>query len=360
MSRRLRVALVGGPMYDDVYRPFIDDVEIVVRGDHLTLNARVAELLAAGERIDVLSTHGKYAPSQSEWLHPLDDLLAPESIAALAPGAVALCRDRGELLCAPRNIDVRVLWWRADRSVGPPDTWEAACSGESTFGFTGRGSGLFGLFYELVVGAGGRLFDEEGRPALDRDTATDAAATIVALGARCPEATSWHYDEVDATLAAGRVDAAAAWPGATSLLRASPAGPHLRAAPYPTGPVRRVSYSGCHGWAIPRTCGDLDAAVALVEQLCSAETHRIEASLGGIPARTDVLEAINAIDAVDAERLDVTRRTIAESMITYPALARFPLLEDTGAAALGDLLSGTADRASAVEVIRTALAAVAG
>ena len=67
----LRVALVGGPMYDDLYRLLPDDVEIVVHADHPTLNRRVAELLAAGERIDLLSTHSKYAPSQAQWLQPL-------------------------------------------------------------------------------------------------------------------------------------------------------------------------------------------------------------------------------------------------------------------------------------------------
>ena len=32
-------------------------------------------MLAAGERIDVLATHSKYAPSQAQWLRPLDDLV---------------------------------------------------------------------------------------------------------------------------------------------------------------------------------------------------------------------------------------------------------------------------------------------
>src|SRR3954464_172906 len=98
MADKLRVALVGGPMYDSLYEPFIDDVDVVVHADHPTLNRRVAELLAAGERIDVLSTHSKYAPSQAEWLQPLDGLLDPSSIAALAPRAVELCRFRGALL----------------------------------------------------------------------------------------------------------------------------------------------------------------------------------------------------------------------------------------------------------------------
>lgn len=346
-------------MYDTVTDSFADDVEIVVQADHLTLNARVADLLAAGERIDVLSTHGKYAPSQRRWLHSLDDLIAPDTVDALAPGAVALCRDRGELLCVPRNIDVRVLWWRTDRLTVPPDSWAALCDDDIRFGFTGRGSGLFGLFYELVVGAGGALFDDDGAPVLDPDTATAAVSTIARLGASGPiELPTWHYDEVDDALAAGDLDAAAAWPGATAMLRNAEV--PLRAAAYPSGPAIRVSYSGCHGWAIPRTCGDLDAAVAFVERLCSAEIHHLEASVGGIPARTEVLDALTPIDAVDAERLEVTRRTIADSMITYPALERFPELEDRGATALNGVLTGSVAVADAVATISNALVAVTG
>ncbi|MGZ8752874.1 MAG: extracellular solute-binding protein, partial [Acidimicrobiia bacterium] len=86
----LRVALVGGPMYDDLYGIFADhDVEIVVHAPHPELNREVAAMIASGERIDLLSTHSKYAPSQSAWLQPLDDLL---DVSALAPRAVELCR----------------------------------------------------------------------------------------------------------------------------------------------------------------------------------------------------------------------------------------------------------------------------
>src|SRR5205085_11784985 len=107
MSDRLRVALVGGPMYDALYAPFIDEVEVVVHADHPTLNREVAARLAAGERIDVLSTHGKYAPSQRQWLTPLDGVI---ETSALAPHAVEMCRFDGTLLSVPRCIDVRVLW----------------------------------------------------------------------------------------------------------------------------------------------------------------------------------------------------------------------------------------------------------
>ena len=74
-------------------------------------------MLAAGERIDVLSTHGKYAPSPVAVAAPLNDLV---DTAALAPKAVDLCSYNGDVLCAPRNIDVRILWWRTDRMDAAP------------------------------------------------------------------------------------------------------------------------------------------------------------------------------------------------------------------------------------------------
>ena len=80
----LRVALVGGPMYDGLYSLLPTDADVVVHADHPTLNRAVAELLAAGERIDVVSTHSKYAPSQAQWLTPLDPVA--RRVATSLPG----------------------------------------------------------------------------------------------------------------------------------------------------------------------------------------------------------------------------------------------------------------------------------
>lgn len=123
----LRVALVAGPMYDHLYDVFDAaglDVEIVVHADHPTLNREVARLLGAGERIDLLSTHSKYAPSQAHWLRPLDPLVDPSSIAELSPGAVELCRHDDTWFCLPRLTDVRIMWCRTDRVDPVPDTWD--------------------------------------------------------------------------------------------------------------------------------------------------------------------------------------------------------------------------------------------
>ena len=324
----LTVALVGGPMYDHLYQ-LLDGAEVVVHADHPTLNREVARLLAAGERIDVLSTHSKYAPSQRAWLHPLDELV---DASALAPAAVELCRFDGTLLSVPRCIDVRVLW---SRVPDPPASWDELAASDVVFGFPGRESGLFGTFFELVVSRGGRLFDERARPTMDTPEARWAVETLCALAARAPsDLPAWHYDQVDAALLDGRVDAAGAWPGGYGAIRASgaPLTPH----PYPGG----VSYAGCHSWAIPRTCGDVEAASALVQRLIGLDAATVDATGGTVPANVEAFASVTPDDDVDARRLAITRDTIASGMLTYPPLERFPAVEDAGWQAINDALRG--------------------
>jgi multiple sugar transport system substrate-binding protein len=359
---RLQVALVGGPMYDGVYELIADDVDVVVHADHPTLNREVAARLEAGERLDVISTHGKYAPSQAEWLQPLDTLLANEVVDGLAPKAVELCSFRGALLCAPRNIDVRVLWWRRDLLDGPPRRWadvEAAGAAGYPFGFTGRESGLFGLFYELMAANGAALFDSEAddRPTLVGDVAVSCVELLQRLAAAGPpDLPTWHYDDVDDALLGGRVAMAATWPGGYERIRTGALYAQLAPAMYPGG----RSYSGCHGWAIPRTCGDLPAAIALVERLCSADAARLELAAGGIPAHEAALAEHEPVDDVDAERLAITRATIADAMLTYPPLVRFPQVEDAAWGALHQALVGQLSATAAVEQMQVAAEEILG
>lgn len=351
----LRVALVGGPMYDGLYELFADEVEVVVHADHPTLNRAVAERLSAGERLDVVSTHGKYAPSQAAWLRPLDDLLPAEVLAGLAPRAVDLCRFEGALLCAPRNIDVRVLWWRTDLLDEAPASWAEVEAAPGAFGFTGRESGLFGLFYELMAGAGAPLFDAALRPTLTGPAAVDAVALLQRLAAQGPDdLPGWHYDDVDDALLDGRVAMAAAWPGGSDRIRRSALADRLAPAAYPGG----RSYSGCHGWAIPRSCGDVDGAAALVARLCSAEAGAREAAGGGVPAHLGALEAHQPLDDTDRARWAVTRATIDTAMLTYPPLVRFPEVEDAGWGAIHDALLGRCTAAEAVDRMQAAAEAI--
>ena len=323
----LRVALVGGPMYDGLYSLLPSDADVVVHADHPTLNQAVAELLAAGERIDLLSTHSKYAPSQAQWLTPLD----PELARDLAPRAVDLCTYDGALLCVPRNVDVRVMWARHDRVDDPPLTWEALVGADAIFGFTGRESGLFGTFFEHVASHGGALFDSDHQPTIDTAQGVEAVDALCRIAHRGPPALpSWHYDDVDAALGTGVVDMAATWPGGFAALRASPAAPQLSPHPYLSGPAGLRSYSGSHGWAMPRTCGDVPAALDAIRRLASFDAHALDAESGTVCAHVDAFASIAPLDAVDAARLDIIRATIADGLITYPPLPRFPDIEAAG------------------------------
>src|SRR2546421_362950 len=196
-------------MYDGMYELLPAAVEVVVHADHPMLN------------------------------RPVAGLLPPGIVEAFAPRAVGLCRFNGHLLCLPRNIDVRVLWYRTDLIDTPPATWDEVLASPHPFGFTGRESGLFGLFFELVAGAGAALFDEAGRPTMATPAALEAVETLCRLAATAPaDLPEWHYDEVDTALLEGRVAMAAAWPGGTAAIRASGLAHRLAAPPQPAGPAR--------------------------------------------------------------------------------------------------------------------------
>jgi multiple sugar transport system substrate-binding protein len=342
----LRVALVGGPMYDGLYSMLPADIEIVAHADHPTLNRAVAEMLAGGERIDVLSTHSKYAPSQAEWLRPLDPAFAADQ----ATKAVELCTFEGALLCVPRNIDVRVMWVRRDLVDPAPATWADLLASDAVFGFTGRESGLFGTYFEYVSAHGGDLFDTDLRPTLDTALGEEAIDTLCRLAARAPAALpTWHYDEVDAALARGDLAMAATWPGGFGPLRDAPVYDRLAPHAYLAGPAGLRSYGGCHGWAIPRTSGDLEAAHALVEQLSSFDAHALDARAGTVCARVDAFAAVDPVDATVARRLAITRATVSDGLITYPPLPRFPAVEDAAWSSINAALRGELTPAQAAK-----------
>jgi multiple sugar transport system substrate-binding protein len=92
VSGRLRVLLVGGPMYDPLYTRLGEfqereslEVETVVAPTHPDLNEQIeAEFASGAAAYDLISTHTKYAPSQRQWLTPaLEDTEAAALRAAV-------------------------------------------------------------------------------------------------------------------------------------------------------------------------------------------------------------------------------------------------------------------------------------
>jgi multiple sugar transport system substrate-binding protein len=353
----LRIALVGGPMYDRLYDaiPGFElntgvGVEVAARLPHPELNAFVKDAFESGTPLDVISTHTKYAPSQAHRLRPLDDLLPAELVDNLLPRPAELSRIDGRLMQVPRNLDVRLLHYRRDLMAAAPATWDETIDLATRltrrhgaaplygFLFPGRDSGLFGMFYELLVGAGGRLFDDDLRPAFASDAGRWAVDRIVALHRRCRvtplDLVNWHYDEISSSFRAGAAAMVPDWPGSYHLYR-DPAtcrvADRVGLGLLPAGPAGiRAAYAGCHSFAIARTSRQPDRAAALVRHLLSFESQLGEARHGAIPCHAGALAAVRseaAGDPASAERWALLAAA-EQTMIIPPRFASYPQCED--------------------------------
>jgi len=353
----VRALLVGGPMYDSLYDrlPAFEratglHVDVVDRLPHPELNARVKREFESGAAdFDLISTHTKYAPSQATWLSPLDAELGAE-IDDFLPQPRELSRIDGALLQVPRYLDVRLLYYRRDllggSSVTVPRTWDALIEAATTltrpgiygFLFPGRDSGLFGTFYELLVSAGGHLFDANLRPAFDDAAGVWAADRLAELhdrrGLTPRELPAWHYDEVSASFRRGEAAMVCDWPGSHHLYKARATcdvADRVGLALLPSGPAGiRAAYSGCHSFAIPRTARNRAGAVELLRDLTSTAAQLGEARRGAIPVRASALAQIRAeaaADPAEAHRWELLTRT-QEAMIIPPRFAAYPECED--------------------------------
>jgi multiple sugar transport system substrate-binding protein len=370
-AKTVRTVLVGGPMYDGLYEaiPAFERetglrVEVLARLPHPELNAWVKRAFTAGDPdVDLLSTHTKYAPSQAAWLEPLDAFLDRALLDDLLPGPAELSRLDGRWMQVPRNLDMRLVYFRRDlfeeedaqeafqrhhrRPLRVPETWddlvEVAIFLTSPrvhgFLFPGRDSGLFGTFYELLVSAGGELFAPDLAPAFDSPAGVWAADRLAELHHRRhvtpPVLPEWHYDEVSAAFRRGEAAMVCDWPGGHYLYgdpRTCFAPEKVGVALLPQGFTgRRAAYGGCHSFAVARAARNREGAVALLRFFTSPEAQAAEARRGAVPVRQSALDAVRrevSGDAAESRRWDLLARTMAEALIIPPRFAAYPACED--------------------------------
>jgi len=380
----VRVALVGGPMYDQLYNVIPDferasgiRVEIVAQLPHPELNAFVANAFDSGVPLDAISTHTKYSPSQAPWLRAIDDVMPDDLVRDLLPRPAALARIDGRLLQIPRNLDVRLMHYRTDLRPDTPATWQELLEtatlltrsqsqrGAPFYGFLfpGRDSGLFGTFYELLVSAGGALFDNDLRPAFDSDAGRWAVEQIRELYDRVAprDLVNWHYDEISRSFREGHAAMVADWPGSYHLYRDAATcrvADRVGLGLLPAGPAGiRAAYAGCHSFAIARGSENPEGAAALIRHLMSFESQLGEARRGAIPCRASALAAVRS-EAASKSAMAERWRLLAETektMIIPPRFAAYPQCEDALWRNVQQAMIGTVSPADAV---RTAAADV--
>jgi multiple sugar transport system substrate-binding protein len=353
MSERLMILLVGGPMYDPLYERIGEfeesegmSVEVIVAPTHPDLNERIEEEFSSGRAsYDLISTHTKYAPSQRQWLTPLDEALDDSELEHFTQRTLELARIDDLLYSVPRNLDVKLLYYRTDLVPEPPSSWEELReeaarlrSGDLYgFAFPGKESGLFGHFFELHAMHGGRMFDRDDPPApnLNDEAGLWALGLLKDLCARAaPEETpNWHYDEVAACFREGKAAMSSDWPGGFYTYEdpnQSEVVDSFDVALYPEGRAGRFIYSSSHTFAIPNSVRDRLAAIELLRFLTSKESQAFEARLGTLPARSDALRDVRA-DATPgslAERRWELLEEAQQAALLPPKHQNYPAVED--------------------------------
>src|SRR5689334_16036548 len=214
--KELHLALIGGPQYDglsDLLPAFEKEtgyrLHVDVRLPHVELNERMTKDLGTENgHYDLISTHTKYCPSQAEHLMSVDEQVNAAELTDFVSSVLDLCRVDGKLMQLPRNLDARLLFYRADL-IPAPQTWDEAVAlmlnhkhdGFYGFAFPGRHSGLFGTFYEMLGMAGGDLFDAGLNPIFNSEAgewALNYLYRVHTLDRVTPPdlIENWYYDEV--------------------------------------------------------------------------------------------------------------------------------------------------------------------
>lgn len=350
MDKEVTVALVTGPAYDPLYerlKVFTEATGVKVSlgfgGDHPTLNRHLASLDEVP--YDLVSTHTKYAPSQLDFLAPLDGLVGADELEDFVPLILELASVGGSLYGVPRNIDVRLLHYRADLVRRPPATWDElveearaqnAPPGRYGFVFPGRESGLFGTFYELAEMAGARLFPETLVPDIENEGGRWALGLLRTLYEEKlvpQELPAWHYEEVHECFRSGHAAMVGDWPGYYALYRderVSAVHDRLGLSPYPAGPAgKSLAYGGGHTFALTRHGAARPEALRLLLYLTAPEQQLFEARCGCVPVRRSVMRRVQSeADAPHRARLAMLEEVIAGHILVPPKFARYPEVED--------------------------------
>jgi multiple sugar transport system substrate-binding protein len=370
--KELHLALIGGPQYDGL-RAMLPRFEeqngyklvVDVCLPHVELNEHMANDLGTEHgRYDLISTHTKYSPSQAEHLMPLDEFVDSNEFNDFVPRVLDLCQIAGRLMQLPRNLDARLLFYRADL-ISAPQTWDEALAQmvehkrENFYGFAfpGRHSGLFGTFYELLGMAGGDLLDANLRPIFNSDAGEWALSYLHRLHSiECVTPSdlleNWYYDEISEHFRHGDVLMVGDWPGFYGLYQ-NPATcavfEEFDVAVYPAGPAGlRKSYAGGHSFAIPKAARDPEGGLALAKYLTSLEVQLYESSVSGhTPVRQSIFEKIRQFPSKDdpaakrdARRMAALEETITHYAITPPKFPQYPLVEDNMALGVREAVMG--------------------
>jgi multiple sugar transport system substrate-binding protein len=285
----------------------------------------VINLDGATPSFDVLMLDLIWVPEFAEagWLLDLSPWVTRDELAPHFPAAAAAAVWKGRVWGLPWNMNVGVLYYRADllarHGLAPPPTWEALVEQAALIRARERDPRLAGVLwqgkqYEGLVcnvlehfwASGTGLLGEDGRVLPDPARAAGALGFmrgLIAGGASPAWVTAGDEELTRRAFGDGRAVFLRSWPYAMDLFEApgSPVRGRVGIAPLPghAGGAAGVGATGGFHLAVNRRTRHAEAAVALVRFLAGPEGQRALTAPGVAlyPTRMDLYHDPQAVSA---------------------------------------------------------------
>jgi len=337
-------------------------------------------LAAGAAEPDVLQLDVVWTPefASAGWILSLEPFDVAES--DFFPQTVRANRWRGRLYAVPWFVDVGMLYWRTDLLDAAPATLEelerearaAQRSGDVEHGFVWQGAryeGLVCVFLEHLGAFGGRILDDEGRPALDSEAGRNALEFLrrsLAADGFVPRAVlTWQEEPTRFAFQNGRSLFLRNWPYAVPLLQdagKSAVAGKFAVAPFPgaVGGAPTAALGGSQ-LAINARSRHPEAAFALIDWLTSPERMLERARAAGqLPPRRELYEEPSLAAAL-AQALPIppdAARRVVEAAVPRPVTPVYTELSSALQVWLHRCLAGEVGTEAALAGAATDMAAV--
>lgn len=365
----IRMATIGDAPYELAYTLIPEfekatgaKVEIVFKGNGFDIDKKLTQDYATGAAdYDVAWDHTSFYSAYAPYLEPLENYFSADDLAQFSPAIIKAATKDGHLYLIPRHADISVVHYRKDLYDDPanqsafkekygydlaaPTTWKElgdqatffAKPGSNFWGtqWAGKEEGLSGRFYEILVANGGNLFDKDLKPIFNNEVGLKTATWMHDLyqaGVLPPDMTNYLWPEVANNFCKGQIAVYTEWYGWYSYFQDPKSCPDVAGkfglvrAPVGDGNVHS-GWAGAHGYSIPATSKNKEAAAQLIKFLTSEYVLTAESRQGALPVRNDVWATIQADAASSTVQLDKDRLAIAQTQLSEDFFSP-PLIAD--------------------------------
>ncbi|MCX6089010.1 MAG: sugar ABC transporter substrate-binding protein [Candidatus Atribacteria bacterium] len=295
-------------------------------------------------------------PSQYlDFLEPLESYFTKEELADFSAKVLQYCQKNGHLWQIPRHADISSLHYRTDVFHNPdiqkaykekfgkdlkvPETWDEfkdialfLSKPPEMYGteFAGKEEALSGRFWDILMSYGGKIIDENNKPAFNGPQGIKAMTIMRDLykaGAVPPGMVNFLWDDVAANFVNGTIAMYTEWYGWYSYFQdpqKSKVAGKFDLARQPQGDAGiHGGWAGAHCFSVTKASKNKAAAVAFVKFITSYDPQLFEANIGYIPVRNSVFEAViknaeNSPDPLIKKRFELMKLQINEDFTPPP------------------------------------------